>query len=209
MSSYSVGEYPFSYYCQKFHYVVNVTLPFLISRVNFLEISLIDVALLVAFILFWIVSLSFNSSMTSPDSHNSNLCSKALKWSFDFDFCEGFCSSKLGITIIALNAISFSGESRSYSLINLETSPITFLSAFPVGNRNGFFSETRQFHKLVISSFETHDLCTFPRCTSRSVLKVICRYWRFIGELRVFYRFSTFTIRRCVVSWLTRSLMLL
>ena len=115
------------------------TLPFLISRVIFLEISLIDVVLLVVFIFFWIVPLSFYSSMNSPDTHNSSLHSKAPKWSFDFDFCESFCSSKHGITIIALNAISFSGESCSRSLINLETSLINFCPAFPDDNRNKFF----------------------------------------------------------------------
>ena len=60
-----------------------------------------------------------------------------------------------------------------------------------------FVTKTPQSHKLVTSSFQTDDLCTFPRCISRSVLKV---HLADIGEFRVFYRFGAFTIRRCVVS---------
>ena len=114
------------------------TLPFLILHVNFLEISLIEVVLLAAYILFWIVSLSLTVPYFSwlPQFQSSFQSSQI---SFDFDFCEGFCSSKLGITIIALNTISFSGKSCSHSLINLEISPINFLPAFPDGNRNRFF----------------------------------------------------------------------
>ena len=90
-----------------------------------------------------------------------------------------------------LNAISFSGESCSHSIINYETSPINFLPAFPDGNSR-FFSKTRQFHKLVISSFQTHDLCTFPRCISRSVLKVHLSKLKFLWRIESLLSFQYF-----------------
>ena len=95
------------------------------------------------------------------------------------------------MTIIALNATSFSGESYSHSLINLETSPINCFPAFPGGNRNRFFLQKVLFKLMifVLSPDVFHALCW----------RFIWRYWRFCGELRVFYCFSTLTIRSFLI----------
>ena len=114
-------------------------LPVLMLQLNFVDILLtVDVVLLV-FKHFWIVSSSFSDSAGSTDSQCSTLLSNALRSSFDFDFCESFCSSRFGVTIIALNAISFRGESCRHLFISLETSSINFLPTFPDGSKKRFF----------------------------------------------------------------------
>ena len=81
-------------------------------------------------------SASFNNSMISPACHSSNWFSNDFKWSFDFGFREGFCNRRLAITITALNAISFNGDSCIHSFISLEISSMKFLSACPYGKNS-------------------------------------------------------------------------
>ena len=88
---------------------------------------------------FWVVSISFTNSMISSTCHSSIWFSNDLKWFFDFDFREGFCQRRRSSTIIALNAIFFSGDSCIQSIINLEISSMKFFSTCPDGNKNRFF----------------------------------------------------------------------
>ena len=93
------------------------------------------------------VSASFNNSMISPVCHSFSRLSNDFKWSFDFDFREGFCKMRLGITIIALKAITFNGDWCIHSFISLEISSMKFFPACPDGNENRFFFQYTVFSK--------------------------------------------------------------
>ena len=98
---------------------------------------------------------------------------------FDFDICEYFWSSRFGISIIALNTISFKGESCSYSFINLKISSTNFLSAFPDGSKKDFSSKTLIFRKLKIGVFQNPNHFTFPIYISRIVRlsSIVTEFW--------------------------------
>ena len=99
-----------------------VTFPLCISWVYFLEISATVDGVFDGLKSFWIVSPLCSKCRISPDVHKSIRHSNAFKCSLDLDFWDGFCSNKLGIIIIALNAVSFKDESCSYSFISLVVS---------------------------------------------------------------------------------------
>ena len=104
---------------------------------------------------FWMVSASFNNSIISPACHSFILFSKDIKWSFDFDFREGFCKRRPGINIIALNTISFNGNLRIHSFISR-------FPACPDGNKNRFFFQYTIFCKREIDFSQTNDLDNCP-----------------------------------------------
>ena len=74
-------------------------------------------------------------STTPPACHSFIRFSKDVKSSFDFDFREGFFKRRSGITIIALNAISFNGDSRIHSFTSREISSLKLFPACPDGNK--------------------------------------------------------------------------
>ena len=125
------------YHLHQYHHIID--LPLLISRVNFLDIFIMVDGVLDILKSFWVVSISFTNSMISSTCHSSIWFSNDLKWFFDFDFREGFCQRRRNSTIIALNAIFFSGDSCIQSIINLEISSMKFFSTCPDGNKNRFF----------------------------------------------------------------------
>ena len=90
-------------------------LHFLISRVNFLDISAMVDGVWNTLKYFWMFSASFNNSMISPTCDSFIRFSNDFKWSFDFNFREGFCKRRIGITLIALNVISVTGACLSTS----------------------------------------------------------------------------------------------
>ena len=116
-------------------FIALLILPFLISRINFLDISTMVNGVLDTLKSFWMVSASFNSSMISPACHSFIRFSNDFKWSFDFDFREGFSKRRLGITIISLTdeVTSFNGDSCIHSFISLEISSMKFIPACPNG----------------------------------------------------------------------------
>ena len=79
----------------------------LISWVNFLEILVIADDVFGVFKSFSILSPSNSDSSISLYVHWSMHCSNAFKWSLEFSFWHGFWRTKLGIVMIALNAVSF------------------------------------------------------------------------------------------------------
>ena len=120
-------------------FMVLMILPFLISRVNFSDISAMVDGVFDTLKSFWMVSASFNNSMISPAYHSSIRFFNEFKRSFYSDFREGVCKGRLGITIIALNVISFKENSCIHSIISLETSSMKFFPDSPDGNKKRFF----------------------------------------------------------------------
>ena len=80
---------------------------------------------------FWVIFPSRSDSRISPYIHKPIRRPNAFKCYQDFDFWDGFCSSKLGIIIISLNAVSFIGESCNHPFISLVVSSINCLPARP------------------------------------------------------------------------------
>ena len=117
---------------------IQTVLSFVLSR-KILDIFVMVDSVLDTLKSFWMVSVSFNNSMISPACHGFIRFSKDVKWSFDFDFREGFCKRRPGITIIALNGISFNGDSRIHSFISRDISSMKLFPASPDGNKNRFF----------------------------------------------------------------------
>ena len=113
-------------------------LSFVLSRKN-LDIFVMVDSVLDTLKSFWMVSVSFSNSMISPACHGFIRFSKDVKWSFHFDFREGFCKRRPGMTIIALNAISFNGDSCIHSFINRDISSMKLFPSSPDGNKNRFY----------------------------------------------------------------------
>ena len=112
---------------------------------------------------FWIVSPSCGKSRISPDIHTSICRSNAFECSLDFDFWDDFCSSKLGIIIIALNAMSFKGESCNHSFISLVGYSINYFLARPDRNKNKLFFQYTIFGRLVTG---------FPQISNCHILRI-------------------------------------
>ena len=132
---------------------------------------------------FWIVTPSCSKSRISPDVHNSIGHSNTFKDSLDFDFWDGFCSSKLDIIKIALNSMSFKDESCNHSFISLVFSSINYFPARSDGNRNEFFfSNILSFPRLATEFPHVGSCYTFPiyivllvfRCSPRIDYLVEC-----------------------------------
>ena len=104
------------------------------------------------------ISASFNSSMISPACHSFIRFSNGFKWSFDFHFRNSFCKRRLDINLIALNAISFNGDSYIHSP-SVEILSIKFFPACLDGNKNRFFFPyTIFFCKREIDFSQTNNL---------------------------------------------------
>ena len=86
----------------------------------------------------WIVSPSNKSSSIFPLIHKSIFLSSAFRWSFTLDVLPGFWR-RLGMTCIAVKAISLKGELFVHPFISLVVSVIYFFAAAPVGSMNKFF----------------------------------------------------------------------
>ena len=96
------------------------------------------------------MTASFNNSIISPACHCCIRFSNDFKWSFYFDFREGFCKRRLRITITSLNAISFNGDSCIHLFISLEISTMKLFPSCPDGNKNRFFLQYTVFRKREI-----------------------------------------------------------
>ena len=117
-------------------FIALLTFPLLISQLNFLHILVMADVVLVFFRHFSIFSASFSNSNSSHDSQSSILFSNGLRWTFDFDFQEGFRSSWYYHYYFERNI--FNGESCSCSFTNLETSSMNFLPAFTESGKKIF-----------------------------------------------------------------------
>ena len=109
-----------------------------------------------------------SNSVSSSSFRISNLLSKASKWSFDFDFLDGFWRSKFGWTTIALNATST--ESCIHELIS-RVEKINQLDLLDENKKTkNYFSKKLLYHRLHLTSSENGASLYFPH----SNLEVIC-----------------------------------
>ena len=94
----------------------------------------------------WIVSPSDKNSSIFPSIHKSILHSSAFRWSFALDVLLGFWRRRLGMTCIAVEAISLTGELFVHPFISFVSSVIYFFAVSSVRNKNKFF-----FQKIIRS----------------------------------------------------------
>ena len=125
-----------------------LTFLLLISRLNFFDVSWMIDVILVVFRHFWIVSAtSSNSKQLFLDSQCFILLSNGLMWIFDFDFHEGFRSSRFDITISTLNAIFLVANLASTRSSIWKIQQWIFLLLFQMAAKNDFSSKTLAFVK--------------------------------------------------------------
>ena len=105
---------------------------------NFFDISAIDDGFCMVFRDAWIVSPSMYNSSNSPLCYSSKRRPSASWRSFNLEFLEGFCNTKFGISITALNEIPFNGEPWIHSFNSLVVSSIYLFPQEPEGKRKRF-----------------------------------------------------------------------
>ena len=95
----------------------------------------------------------------------------------DFDVWNGFCSSKLGIIIIALNALSFKGESCNHSFISLVVSSINYFLRVRMVKEINSFSSILGFRRLVAGFPQIGNCHIFPHLHRTSSVSMFPKDW--------------------------------
>jgi len=120
-------------------FIAPLMLPFAIFLTNSCDISWMDNCLTFDDCrCFCMVSPSCRSSRRSPFSHRTRRLDSASAWSLDFDFRDGFCRRRAGMTIIALREMVLMDDSSTQLLTSRLSSRINLLPLFPDGRRNRF-----------------------------------------------------------------------